>query len=71
MTLEVTRKPRESVQSLIRRFTQAVRRSGILIQARKVQFQKEPKSKTAKKKEALRREELRKHYEKLKKLGKI
>ncbi|HDJ30514.1 30S ribosomal protein S21 [bacterium] len=71
MALEVTRKPKESVQSLIRRFTQAVRQSGILIQARKVQFFQEPKSRTAKKRAALRREELRKYYEKLKKLGKI
>ncbi len=71
MALEIRKKPKENTQSLIRRFTQAVRQSGILIQARKIQFLKEPQSETAKKRAALRREELRKRYQRLKKLGKI
>ena len=70
MALEVKRKPKESTQSLIRRFTQRVRQSGVLIQARKIRFKKEPKSKQAKKKAALRREQLRKEYKRLEKLGK-
>ncbi|MCD6550273.1 hypothetical protein J7K24_01885 [bacterium] len=71
MAIEVTRKQKETTQSLVRRFTQAVRRSGVLIQARKIQFREEPKSKLAKKRAALRREQLRRYYEKLKKLGKL
>ena len=71
MALEIRKKPKENTQSLIRRFTQAIRQSGILIQARKIQFLQEPQSETAKKRAALRREELRKRYQRLKKLGKI
>lgn len=71
MTIEVKRNPRESAQGLIRRFTQRVRRSGVLVQARKIRFKKEPRSKQAKKKAALRREQLRKRYEELEKLGKL
>ncbi len=71
MTLEVKRKPRESVQGLIRRFTQRVRKSGVLVQARKIRFKNESRSKQAKKKAALRKEQLRKRYEKLEKLGKL
>jgi len=71
MVLEVKRRQKESVQSLIRRFTQRVRRSGVLIQARKVRFKEESKSKQAKKKAALKKAELRKKYEKLKKTGEI
>lgn len=70
MPLEIRRKPKESTQSLIRRFTQRVRRSGVLIQARKIRFREEPKSKQAKKRAALRRVELRKRYEQKEKLGK-
>jgi len=70
MTLEVKRKPRESAQSLIRRFTQRVRRSGVLVQARKIRYKQEVKSRQAKKKAALRKEQLKKRYEELEKLGK-
>lgn len=69
MALEVKRKPRESVQNLIKRFTQRVRQSGVLIQARKIRFREQPKSRSAKKRAALRREQLKKEYEKMKKLG--
>jgi len=71
MALEVKKQPRETSQSLIRRFSKRVRGSGILLRARKIQFRQRPKSRRAKKETALRREELRKRYEKLKKLGKI
>jgi len=69
MALEVNRKAKENIQSLIRRFSQKFRQSGILIEARNARFKNKEKSKEAKKKEALRREELKKHYEELKKLG--
>jgi len=70
MALEVKRKPRESVQSLVKRFSQKVRQSGILIQARKIRFHEPPKNRLAKKKAALRREQLKEEYKKLEKLGK-
>lgn len=70
MALEIKRKPRESTQGLIRRFSRRVRQSGVLIQARKIRFRKKPKSKQAKKRAALRREQLKKEYQKLEKLGK-
>lgn len=71
MALEVKRQPRETSQSLIRRFLKSIRESGILLRARKIQFREKPKSKRAKREAALRREKLKKEYEKLKKLGKI
>lgn len=71
MALEVKRKPKESTQSLIRRFSQRIRQSGVLVQARKIRFKKKPKSKQAKKRAALRREQLRKEYQRLEKLGKL
>ena len=71
MALEAKRQPRESSQSLTYRFSKKVRASGVLLRARKARFRERPKSRYAKKRAALRREELRKHYEKLKKLGKI
>lgn len=70
MALEVKRKQRESIQNLVKRFTQRMRQSGILIQARKGRFYEPPKNQLAKKKAALRREQLKKEYEKMKKLGK-
>jgi ribosomal protein S21 len=69
MALEVRKKERETAQSLVRRFTQRVQKSGILLRARKKRFFTSKISETAKKKKALRKEELRKKYEKLEKLG--
>ena len=71
MPLEVKKHPKESSQSLIRRFTKNIQRSGILVRARKIQFKQRKKSEELKKRAALRREELKKKYEKLAKLGKI
>lgn len=71
MGVEVKKQERESSQNLIRRFTKGVKRSGILIRARKIRFKEKKKSEQMKKRAALRREEKRKEYEKMKKLGKI
>lgn len=71
MALEVKRQPRESSQSLVRRFGQRIQRSGILIRTRKKRFKHRTKSEGAKKKQALRREELKKEYLKLEKMGKL
>lgn len=70
MALEVRRKDKENAQSLVRRFTQRMQKSGILIRARKNRYKKDGKSEQMQKKEALRKIELRKEYERLKKLGK-
>lgn len=69
MVLNVQRKERETSQSLIRRFSRRVRKSGILIQARKNKFHKRTKSRQMKKRAALRREELKKEYERREKMG--
>jgi len=70
MVLEVKKEERETGQALIRRFTTKVKRSGILVRARKGRFFQKLKSKQLKKRSAIRREDMKKHYEKLKKLGK-
>ena len=71
MPLKVQKQGRESPQSLIRRFVQKVRKSGILLEARKRMFREREKSWQLKKRSALRREEKKREYERLKKLGKI
>jgi len=71
MALEIKRQNRETSQSLVRRFTQRLQRSGVLIRARRSRFKTRTKSDGAKKKEALRRAELRQEYLKLEKLGKL
>ena len=55
----------------MRRFTQKVRESGILIEAKKSQFFEKKQSKGQRRKSALEREGKRKTKMKLKKLGKL
>jgi hypothetical protein len=57
MVLEVTKKDKETSQSLAHRFTKTVRQSGTLLQVRKNQYHKRAKSALAKKRSALRRVE--------------
>lgn len=71
MALEIKKQPKETTQSLIRRFVKSIQQSGILIGARKIQFKEREKSREMKKRAALRREELKKKYEQLRKMGKI
>ena len=71
MPLEVKKQGRESSQGLVRRFSQKVRRSGILLEVRKRQFKSKKKSRQLSKRSALRREKKKEEYEKLKKSGKI
>ena len=59
MALQVTKRDKETSQSLVHRFTKVVRQSGTLLQVRKGQFHKRAKSALAKKRSALRRVELR------------
>lgn len=70
MVLEVRKKERETSQNLVHRFTKVVRQSGILLELRKNQFCKRPKSTLAKKRSALRRVELRAEKKKQDKLAK-
>ena len=71
MSLQVQKQGRESSQSLIRRFSQRIRQSGILLEVRKKQYKVRKKSRKLKKRAALRRLELKKKYEQLKKFGKL
>jgi 23S rRNA U2552 (ribose-2'-O)-methylase RlmE/FtsJ len=69
MAIEAKKQERETSQSLIRRFTKRVQKSGVLRQARENRYHKRSKSQQMKKRAALRREQLRKEYQRLKKLG--
>ena len=69
--VEVRRHEKESVGSLLRRFSQKIQRSGILLRARSLAFRKRKKSKTRIRKEALRRLAARKRFLYLEKMGKI
>ena len=71
MPLRANRQGRETSQNLVRRFSQKIKKSGILLEARKKQFKKREKSSQLRKRSAMRREKKRKEYEELKKLGKI
>ena len=64
------RNQKETSQSLVYRFTQAVKKSGILVEARKRQFNERKLSRNLLKRKALIREEKKKEYLKNKKLGK-
>ena len=63
MSLEVKREPKENSRRLVRRFSQRMRRSGILRKARASRFYQRPLSKTKKKLKALRRVEMKKKFE--------
>lgn len=67
--MKIQKQLRESSQSLVYRFTKAVQKSGVLIEARKRRFSERTKSENLQKRAALVKEERRKVYEKAKKLG--
>ena len=69
MSLKVEKKERETTQSLIRRFSKAIKRSGILKEARKRRFFRRPLSDKAKKVAALRKLKAGEEYERKEKLG--
>jgi len=69
MALEVKKQDRETSQALIRRFTNSMKKSGILVRARKMRFRRREKSNNMQKKAALRREQLKIEYKKKEKLG--
>jgi len=59
MAVEVRRKEREPMGSLLRRFTRRVQQSGVLLTARKGRFHSKKKTKRQIRSSALRREQLR------------
>ncbi|MCD6283761.1 30S ribosomal protein S21 [bacterium] len=69
MSIEVKRKPKETVSALVRRFSRAVQKSGILNEAKKRRFYIKKKTRREKRESALRRIRIIKEREKLKKLG--
>ena len=62
MSVKVIKQPRENTQNIIRRFTKAIKKSGVLIEARKFQFKAPRKNKRAQKISALRRIVMSKKY---------
>ncbi|OGZ61099.1 MAG: hypothetical protein A2919_01575 [Candidatus Spechtbacteria bacterium RIFCSPLOWO2_01_FULL_43_12] len=69
--IETKRQNNESVGSLFRRFTQRIRKSGLLMEVRERNFRKRVPNKRARRKSALVRVERREKYRKLKKWGKV
>ena len=69
--VEVAANPNEPNSSIVRRFTQRVRGSGLLRTARGLRYRTRDKSKFIKKKSALKMIERGIEIERLKKLGKI
>lgn len=71
MPVEVKRKNSESLESLLRRFSKKMQRSGVLFRAKKGRYYHRPENKRQRKDRALRRAKILKQKEELKKLGKL
>ena len=69
MPLKVKKQNNESSQNVVRRFSQKLRRSGILLQARKNRFHQKPSSRQMLKHSAIRRAVKKAEYAKMKKMG--
>lgn len=69
MPLKVEKQGKESSQSVVRRFTLKLRKSGILYEARRRRFKVKPKSGQLKKRSALRREQKKIEYFQARKMG--
>jgi len=67
--MEVKRRPKETVSMMMRRFSQKVRESGILRDAKKSRFKEKEPSKNIRRKEAIERTKRRKEKMRLKKMG--
>ena len=63
MPLEVYKQGQENAHSLLRRFSQKIKRSRIRSEVRKRQFKTRNKSRQLKKRSALRRERIKKQAE--------
>jgi ribosomal protein S21 len=69
--LEVKRKPGETFESLLRRFTKKTIQSGKILQAKKIRFHQKAKTDRARKESALMREDFRKKRDYLRRIGKL
>lgn len=69
--MKISKLPKETSQSLVYRFTKAVKSSGVLVEARKRKFRARVKSDNLARRAALVRVEKKAQYDKMKKLGKI
>ena len=69
--IEVKKKDRETSESLIRRFGRRVQQSGVLVQARKIRFRKDEKSKMEIRQGAMYKAKVKKIVDRLKKMGKF
>lgn len=69
--IQVTKKdPKESTESVIRRFTRKVQQSGVLAEVKQIQYFEKPISKTERRKKAIVRKERKAQKMKSIKLGK-
>lgn len=68
---EVRRKPKESFEGLLRRFSKKVQQSGKLLTVRKKRFYAPPKNRRSKQETALRRLTIEEKKEYLRKTGKL
>lgn len=68
--VDAKRKPNENVTSLLRRFSEYVKKSGLIEEARQSQFRQKTKSRRLKRRAALNRLKAKLEIERLKKLGK-
>ncbi len=69
--VEVKRKEREHIGSMLRRFTERVKKSGVLLDAREAQFYVRPKSRRQRREDALVRKKMKAEKDMERKLGKI
>lgn len=69
--VQAKKREKESINSLIRRFTRRVQQSGLLLQARQSRFYAKTKSKRQTKESALHRHKVIAEKERLRKLGKL
>lgn len=69
--VDVQRRDRESLESLIRRFNKRVLQSGTLYEARESRYFKRAKSRNLRRQSAIRSAELRAERDLLRKLGKL
>lgn len=69
--VQVQKKDKETVESLIRRFKKRLLQSGTVFEARRRRFYERPKSRNQLREEAQRRTKIRKEKEHLRKIGKI
>lgn len=67
--MKIQKQLRETSQSLVYRFTKAVQKSGVLLEARKRRFADRTKSENMQKRAALVKVEKKKEFDKAKRLG--